>query len=454
MTSTDIDTASAAPHDGDAGPDHHDHSHDEAADGLTVTTESLEGSQVSLTVEVAATLVDSAVEHATRHLARRVRLPGFRPGKAPSAFVQRAVGWPAVTRETLDEFVPRWYSHALHTGGVDAVGDPEVTLGDLEAGAPFRFTATVMVRPDPDLGDYLSIRVEQTTTEITEEQVDAAIEEIRTRKGELVERDRPAQAGDVLKARLVMNRDGQAIGASDEVRDVELNRERLLAGLADGLIGLSAGESHSIQVTLPDDYPQDDLRNAAVVVDAHVIAVRERVLPPLDDSLAVLDEHGETLEELRAFHRERLEEEASREDEARFEAAVLDRFSETATVEIPSIMVDREVERQIREMEMRLAQMGLRLDKYLELSGETLESTRENGRETAEKRVRAELVLEKLAAEEGLEVDESDVEREEALLASQAKLTAEQRRVAHRAAHRNLLLQGAAQRALAIARGE
>ena len=460
MTSTDIEAASAAPHDYDHDQGEHDHAvheghdHDEDGGSLRVQVERLPGSQASLTVEVPSEVVEAAVDHALRHLARRVRLPGFRPGKAPAAFVERAVGWPSVARETLDEFVPTWYAMALREGRVEAVSDPELTFGDLEKGAPFTFTATVTATPEVDLGDYLSIRVDETTTEVDDAAVDEAIEEIRRSHAELREVSRPAQSGDVLSARMVMKRGDEVVGGAEEPRDVELDRERLLPGLADGLIGLKAGESHPIQVTLPGDYPQEEMRGVEVIVEADVLTVRERELPPLDDALAALDKHGETLEELRAFHRERLETAASADDESRFEGEVLERFRDTATVDIPEVMIEREIDRQLRDMEMRLAQMGLRLDKYLELTNESVESVRAQRRPNAEQRVRLELVLEALAEAEGLEVDEADVERQEIQLAGDAKLTRDQRRRLHMAAHRDLLLQGAAQRAMAIARGE
>lgn len=444
MTSTDTGTDTTT-------TDEHD---DGEEAGLGVAVEKLPGSQASVRVEVPVQTVDAAVDHALSHLARRVRLPGFRPGKAPAAMVERAVGWPTVVRETLDEFVPTWYSAALAQGRLDAVGDPELTLGDLERGAPFTFTATVTVSPEVDLGDYLAIRVDEPEPEVTDEQVDEAIEDVRRRHSELVEVERPAEHGDVLRATMVMKRTGEVLGGAEEERDVEVDRERLLPGLADGVIGLSAGATHTVPLTLPDDYPQEDMRGVEVEIDITVAAVRERRLPPFDDSLAGLDGHGETLDELRDWYRTRLLERATTDAAERFEGDVLERFRDTAVVDIPEVMVDREVDRQVRDMELRLAQMGMRLDRYLELSGETIEQVRGTRRESAVQRVKLDLVLSALAEAEGLEIDEADVEREEARLAGESKLTTSQRRRLHLAAHHDLLLRAAAQRALEIARGE
>ncbi|HET9052061.1 MAG TPA: trigger factor [Candidatus Dormibacteraeota bacterium] len=426
----------------------------DAADTLTLDVERLPGSQASVRVEVPAAGVDAAVDHAVRHLARRVRIPGFRPGKAPAHMVERVLGWPAVARETLDEFVPSWYGKALEQGGLEVVGDPELNLGELGRGVPFSFTATVTVTPEVDLGDYLAIRVDPPTAEVGEEQVDEAVEDVRRRAAELVDVDRPAEHGDVLLARIEMRRDGEVVGGSDREREVELERDRLLPGLADALLGLEAGASATVPITLPDDYERPELQGVEVQFAITVTAVRERRLPPLDDSLATLAEHGTTLAELRDWWRQQLQDQADRQAGEHHEAEVLERLRDVATVDIPEVMVDREVDRQLRDLERQLADMGMRLDRYLEVSGQTIEQVRAGRREGAVQRVKIELVLEKLADAEGLEIDEADVEREEARLAGSAKLTAEQRRRIHLAAHRDLLLRAAAQRAIEIARGE
>lgn len=428
-----------------------------AADGtgLSVAVERRPNSQVELRIEAPAAEVDAAVEHALRHLASRVRLPGFRPGKAPSHIVERAVGWPAVAREVIDEAVPSLYARALQQAGVEVVSDPErLDVGDLERGRPLTLTALVTVKPEVDLGDYTALRVDEAHTEIGDSDVDEAIEGVRRAHAELVDVDRPVQAGDVARATLVMRRGDEVVGGEGEERDIEVDRERLLPGLADGILGLSAGQQHTLELTLPDDYGREELRGVAVTVEASIAGVRERKLPPLDDSLAALDTHAETLEELREYYRDQLTTYTERNDRERYEAQVLEALRDRATVEVPEVMVEREIDRQLRDMELRLATSGLRLDKYLEYTGETMEQVREARRPAAQLRVRLELVLEALAAAEGIEIDESDVEREEAAVIGERKLTPEQRRRVHVATHRDLLLRAAAQRAMQIARGE
>jgi trigger factor len=422
---------------------------------LSVSVERQPGSQVELAVEAPASEVETAVQQALRRLSGQVRLPGFRPGKAPAALVERAVGWDAVRREAADRLIPTLYLRALAQAGVEAVGDPEeLNVVDFERGKPISFTAKVTVKPEIELGDYAAIRVDEEITEITEEKLDAALEEVRKGHAELVEvTDRTAQAGDVVTATLGMTREGERV-AEPEERDVELDRERVLPGLVDGILGLGAGQSGSTEVVLPDDYSSEELRGATVVFDITVNRIRERVLPPLEDSLAVLDKHGETLDELREHYRTVLTEAAERLDRERFEAAVLTAFRDSVSFDVPEVMIEREIDRQLRDTEMRLAQAGMRFDKYLEYTGQTLEKIRGEAREPAVMRVKLELVLGALAAAEGIEVDHSQVDREVDRLAGGRKLGHDDRHRLEAAAERDLLFRGAAERAVEIARGE
>jgi trigger factor len=419
--------------------------------GMTVTLERKAASQVALQVEATAGEVDAAIEASLRRLASRVRIPGFRPGKAPTAMVERAVGWEAVRHETVDHLVPELYLRAVDESGVEPVGDPELDLGELERDKPLKFTATVTVKPEVDLRDYLSLRVPTETTEITDESVDEAIQAARRRHAELVDVDRAAQSGDVLRCTLVMRRGEEVLSGGDNVeRDLELNREEVIPALVDGVLGLTAGESRSFETTLPQDYRQEELRGATVTIDVTVHAVRERKLPPEDDSLAVLDGHGTTLEELRDYYRTTLTEEAVAHDRESHEAAALEALRDHVKVDVPVAMIDREIDRQIADLEYRLGSLGLPLDRYLEMSGQTTDALRAERRDSAASRVRLELALDALAVAEGIEVDETQVEREARAVAEGRRVDAAQRKRLADLARRDLRRRAAGERLLEI----
>jgi trigger factor len=425
--------------------------------GISVAVERQPDSHVQLRVEAPPSELESAIAAALRRLAGRVRLPGFRPGKAPAAMVERAVGWDAVRQEAVDALLPELYARALDQAGVQPVDDPQLDLQPVERGEPFVFTATVTVRPEVDLRDYRSLRVDVPATEVTDEQVEEMVEELRRRNSELRDVERPAQSGDVLRCTLVMRRDGELLsGEQEEDRDLDIDRERLLPGLADAVIGTEAGAQRSFQLTLPQDFSREELRGATVDVDVSVSAVRERLLPALDDSLAELDEQPRAsgLDELRAYYRRRLEEISAERDVESLEAAALEALRDHVGIALPESMVEREIDRQIADLDVRLQQMGMPLDRYLEYTGTTVEKLRGERREGAVQRLKLELALDALAEVEGIEVDEAAVVREEQRLAQGHKLTAQQRRRLHQGAHVDLARRGAGERLIEIVRGD
>jgi trigger factor len=427
----------------------------QTATDLSVDIERKPGSLVSLRVEAPAEEVSAAVSASLRRLATRVRVPGFRPGKAPGHIVERAVGWDAVRQETVEHLVPDLYRRAVDQAGIEPVGDPELSVDDVERDRPLVFTATVTVKPEVSLGDYASIRIPFETTEIDAAKVDDAVEEVRRRHAKLVEVDRPAQVGDVLRCTLVMRRGDEVLsGESAEERDLELDRGTVIAEIVDGIVGLSAGQQRSFEVTLPQDYRREELRGATVTVDISVVTVRERELPPLDDALAVLDGNGTTLEELREHLRETLTAAAAEADRERHEGKVLAALRDLTRVDLPEVMVDREIDRQLSDLEYRLGAIGLPFDKYLELSGQTVERLRGERRAGAVERVKLELALDALASAEGLEVDEAQVEREVAGLAAGGKLDPVRRRRLNDLARHDMVRRAAANRLLEIAGGD
>jgi len=418
---------------------------------MTVTLERKAASQVALQVEATADEVEAAVQASLRRLAGRVRIPGFRPGKAPAAMVERAVGWETVRHETVDHLVPDLYRRAVDESGVEPVGDPELDLGELERDKPLKFTATVTVKPEVDLRDYLTLRVPVETTEITEESIGQAILEARRRHSELTDVERAAQAGDVIRTTLVMRRGDEVLTGGDGAeRELELDREQVIPAIVDGVLGLTAGESRTFETTLPQDYRQEELRGATVTIDVTVHAVRERTLPPEDDSLAVLDGHGPTLEDLREHYRTALAVEAAEQDRERHEGAALEALRDHVRVDVPEAMIEREIDRQIADLEYRLQSLGLPLERYLEMSGQAMVALRAERREAAVSRVRLELALDALAVAEGIEVDEAQVEREARAVAEGRRIDAAQRKRLEDLARRDLRRRAAGQRLLEI----
>jgi trigger factor len=386
---------------------------------VKVDTERKPGSQVVLSVEVDADQVSRSIDQAYIRLAPRVRIAGFRPGKAPRPMVEREIGWPTLRQEALDLILPTAYNSALDEAGLDPIDVPRVEVQQFDRGQPMKFTATVSIKPEITMKDYKDIRVPRPQTEIGDNDVDEAIERLRNRYAELHAVERPVRAGDFLTVDTHIVKSGAVlIGESQTEAQLEVDKERLIPGLSEGLIGQAQGETRDIRLALPADYPKKDLAGSDVLFRVTVKSIKERRLPPADElpQLMVPSETGpdtparQTLEELRHDIREELQDAASRGDEARFENDVLKALDERMEVEVPEALIEREVNRRVRELEVRLEEQGLKMERYLQYTNTSLDVLQAEQRPQAVQKVRLELALETVAEREGLTVSDAEVE--------------------------------------------
>jgi trigger factor len=421
---------------------------------LEVSVERLAGSQARLTVEAPAADVDRALTLALRHLGQQYRMPGFRPGKAPAAVVERAVGWDALRQHALEDLLPEVWARAVTQTELEPVSNPDVSGVVLERGEPFRFTASVVVRPEVELGDYRGIKVPVEAPEVADQAVDATLEALRQRYAELEDAsDREARLGDVLTAELTMRHGDDVVGTPGQVETLDLERGDLLPGMADQLLGARVGIPVEVTVTLPEEYTRPELRGEMVVISVEVKQIQSKRLPALDDNLAAIAGQGETLTDLRQFIRDQLIEEGRLEAEQAQEAKTLDRLREVSRVEVPEVMIEAEIDRQIRDLELRLSGSGISLEQLLASDGKQLEQLRGERRQPAIERVQLELILEELARREGLRV--ADKELDENLRRIFARgASKDVRRRAREPLRRELLLGEARRRVAALARGE
>lgn len=422
---------------------------------LEVEVERLPAAQAKVTVTAPAEVVDRAIARALTDLSRRVRLPGFRPGKAPAAVVERAVGWDAVQQEATDLLLPDLYRRAVEQAQLDPVSQPTVAEADLERGQPFRFVASVLLRPEVTLGDYRQIRVPLEVKEVPEEDVDGTLEALRQRYAQLTDgADREVQAQDVVTAELTMRHGDQLIGTPNQVQTLDLQRGDLLPGMADQLLGARVGgDPIEITVTLPEDYAREELRGEMVVVTANVTGIQAKSLPELDDNLAAIAGRGETLEELKGFIRDELREELAAEAQREQANKALELLLGMTKVEVPEAMIQAEIDHQVRDLEARLAESGIALDALLAAQGRSLEQLRGERRQAAVERVRLDLALGQVAKQEALET--SDLELAAALTQLLPKGTSKEARERSRDPIRREVTIGKANNfVLALARGD
>jgi trigger factor len=381
---------------------------------MQMTTTPGPKSTVVLEVELPPERLNRAIDEAVRRLARRARVPGFRPGKAPRPVLERHLGPGAVVDEAVEHLVEDAYREAIVESGLLPLTNPDVEVVTAEEGKPLVFKATVQVRPDVTLGDYKHFNFSPEIDTIDDARVAQVLEELRDQNATLTAVEgRGAKDGDYAVISFVGSRDGVPFeGGSSERMPLILGQERLIPGFEANLIGLEVGGSTEFDITFPDDYPETELAGAQAHFAVELRELREKVLPDLDqDFIGTLGDFAD-VDALRADIRSRLERNALDRARHGFADRIIDYAVANATVELPEVLVDQEVEVMHDEFRASLARQGITEEAYLKALDKTDADLHADFRPGAEKRVRTLLVLSKVADTEGATVPEADVEAE------------------------------------------
>ena len=371
-------------------------------------------SSILLEIELPPERLDRAVNDAVRALSRRTRVPGFRPGKATRPVLERTLGPGAVLDEAVDHLIQDAYREAIIQEEILPLTNADVEVIQAEEGKPVVFKATVPVRPDVTLGDYKGFNFAPDIDVIDDARVDQVVEELRDQNATLgpVE-DRGAKDGDYAVIAFVGTRDGEPFeGGTAERMPLILGQERLIPGFESNLVGLEVGGSTAFDITFPDDYGEPTLAGQTAHFAVDLKELREKILPDLDeDFLSGLGAFA-TLDDLRADIRTRLE--ASALDRARhgFADRIIEYAVANATVDLPDVLIDQEVEVMHDEFRASMARQGITEEAYLKAVEKTGDDLHAEFRPGAEKRVKTLLVLSKVADTEGVEVPDSAVDAE------------------------------------------
>jgi trigger factor len=396
---------------------------------MTANVTKLEENKVRLDVEVPPEAVRKGVDAKVRELGRQVRVPGFRPGKAPRRVIENRLGRDYIYMEALQEQLPGWYSHAVVETDLRPIGQPEIHFDDpLDEEEGFRFSATVEVRPEAKLGDYKGVEVPKREVNISGEDVEARLEELRGQFATLVAvEERPAQEGDfvILDFRGERLTGGPLEGAEAEDYMLEIGSGELLPDFEKNIVGIEAGGRKQFGVTFPMDYAEESLRGESVLFSVHVKEIKQRDLPSLDDEFVKEASEFETLDELRAAMREQLEATAEQRAEGEFRGRVLDVVAEGAEVEIPEVMVHEKAHEMVGSFERSIRAQGMEPEEYYQLAGTNHAEFEERVSPDAEDTVKKELVLDAVAAAEGIVAEEDEVMREIRHLAEDSDRSAE-----------------------------
>lgn len=379
---------------------------------MQTTLKELPESRVEVQAEVEPKDVERAANRTARAMARELRLPGFRKGKAPPNLVIQRMGFPAVLSEAVRDALPEWYEAALLDAGVSPIGDPDIDLVSTPeaAGEPLSFKFVVGVRPKAELGEYKELEVGKEDKEVDEEIVDTEVDRIREGFARLEPVERASKEGDAVLIDFEGFVDGDAFqgGKADDYL-LTLGSGQLIDNFEEQLTGASPGDEVDVEVTFPDDYQEEKLAGEDAVFKVKVKEVREKILPELDDDFASDASEFDTLEELRGDIREKVGTALNSRAEEDFRIAAVDAAVENATVEIPDDIVTARATERWERMERQLAQQGMDPNMFLQMQGKTRDELIAESKPDAERELKREAVVTAIAVAEKLEVSEEEM---------------------------------------------
>ncbi len=394
------------------------------------SVEKQEKSTVELIIEVGREEFEAAIEKVYKKQRNKINVPGFRKGKAPRKIIEGMYGASVFYEDAINELYPEAYATAVDQEKLDVVAWPKVEIQEVSADG-FTFKAIVTVRPEVKLGQYKEITAPKAEPAVTEEDIANELKPYIARATRMVTVEREAQNGDTVVIDFEGFKDGVPFaGGKAEGHELELGSGSFIPGFEDQLVGTKAGDEKEVNVTFPEEYPEESLAGAPTVFKVKVHEVKEKQEPTLDDEFAKDVSEFDTLEALKKDLADKLM--ARREENAKktFESAVLEQVVHNMEVEIPDAMVEYEADQLVNNYAQRIQAQGIPFENYLKMMGMTMDQMRLQAAESATHQIQSDLALAAVAAAEGIEASDEDVAAEIKNLAEQYKLTEEQVRSA------------------------
>ncbi|MGA9467522.1 MAG: trigger factor [Exiguobacterium marinum] len=382
---------------------------------MTAKWEKTSGSQGVLTYEAPAEAFDKAVDAAFKTVVKDLNVPGFRKGKLPRPMFNKMYGEEALYQDALDILYRDTIQGAVEEAGFEPIALENIDVdGTLEKGKPVAFKVTFVVEPEAELGEYKGLEYEAVATEVTEDEVTAELEALQQQGAELAVKEGAIENGDTAVFDFAGFADGEQFeGGTAENYTLEIGSGQFIPGFEEQMIGLTAGEEKDVEVTFPEEYHAENLAGKPATFKVKLHEVKAKQVPELDDEFAKdIDESVSTLDELKASIRERLEAGKKQEAEGTMRDQLVEQATANATIDVPQVLVDQEVDRMVQEFGSRVSSQGIDLNMYFELTGTSEEAMREEMKEQAEERVKARLVLKAIADKEEIEVSDEDAEKE------------------------------------------
>lgn len=368
-----------------------------------------------LNISVDAETFAKALDVAFKKNAKKLNVPGFRKGKVPKGIIQRMYGEDVFYDEALNEVYPDEMENAQKEAGIEVVDFQDIEFDLKSIGKDgVEFTVKVTVKPEAEVKDYKGIKVEKTQIAVTAEDIDADIEQMRMRVSTMeTVTDRAAQMDDIVTFDFDGYVDGEQFeGGKADSYSLKLGSNQFIPGFEEQIVGKNVEEDFDVNVTFPEDYHAENLKGKEAVFKCKIHEIKNRVLPELDDEFAKDVSEFDSLDELKADVEKKLTEQREKQAQNEVENKILDVLIENTDVTIPQAMIETKIDDNIRDFSYSMQMQGLSVDQYMQYANLTPETLRENYKEQSEKQVKLRLALEKIAAVEGLEPTDEDVENQ------------------------------------------
>ena len=387
----------------------------QGATALSIVTEPLPKSQVGMTIEVPASLVDATYERVLNRLVSKAKIEGFRPGRAPRQLVEARVGADALRDEVVEVMVPEVVQQALREKELDPIDNPDVHVVEFDRGKPAKLIATITVMPAVTLGNTSgAIFTPEQDVKVTDEMLERRLDDLRDPLAEITPVEREARMGDMVVLDVEVEADGALVESETrKAMEAELKEGALLPELLTVLPGTFVDETREARVKFPDDYSEPKLAGKEATIRVALRGVKEKVLPELTDELAkqLSDGKQENVAGYRAAVRADLDDAAKAMSRLAREQALVKALVDSSQVDIPDALVERELATQLESMERSLGRQGLRLDRYFDYLGKTVPQWAQDERPDAEQRLKVDLVLDEYARKEGIEPTDEEVDK-------------------------------------------
>ncbi len=367
-----------------------------------------------LVIEVPAAEFEAAIEKAYQKNKNKINIQGFRKGKAPKSLIEKMYGPSIFYEDAANSLIPDAYSAAAKESGLEIVSRPEIDVTQVEKGKDFIFTATFAVKPEVKLGAYKGIEVEAAKIEVTDEEVAADLENARQQQARMITvEDRPVQDGDIATIDYEGFVDGVAFdGGKAEGHALTIGSHSFIDTFEEQLIGKNIGDEVEVNVTFPAEYHAAELAGKPALFKVAIKGIKCRELPELNDEFAQEASEFDTLDEYKADVKAKLQARKEKEAEAAKREAVITKIIENAEMDIPEAMVDQQKMQMLEDFEMRLRSQGLSIEQYMQFTGMTANKFMESMAPQALKDIQYRLVLEAIAKEEKIEVEDSELDAE------------------------------------------